>query len=74
MIRVKINSFLIAITFLFLSGCKKSGGQSSSSLHDTIGGGSINTAVDTVAVPEPGTLLLLVAGLGGLALWKSRKK
>ncbi len=70
MIRMRVNSFLITVTCLVLTGCKKSGSQSS----DTIGGSSIDTVVDTVSVPEPSTLLLIAAGLGGLAWLKSRKK
>jgi amino acid permease len=65
MISARINSFLITVTFLLLSDCKKSGSQSSN---------SFDTVIDTVTVPEPGTLLLLAAGLDELALWKSRMK
>jgi hypothetical protein len=42
----------------------------SSANQEFISGG----AVPTAPVPEPGTLLLLCAGLSGLALWKMRAK
>ena len=78
MTSTRINSFFITITLLLLSGCKKSGGQSSNSFFSDLGASSVDTVgidtVTTVAVPEPGTLLLLAAGLGAFALWKSRMK
>ena len=70
MISARINSFFLTITLLLLSGCKKSGSQSSNSFSDIV----IDGPIDTVTVPEPSTMLLLAAGLGGLALWKSRMK
>jgi hypothetical protein len=42
-------------------------------IQDTSGGGPFNYRLDLTAVPEPGTIAMMLLGLGGLG-WSRRKK